>query len=114
MKKHQLRTLLILTVLTLALSSLGMSRVQLAANSAEQDNKSQAKKTERPRPAVDPVAGDANSALQALRCGNERWRNKMKERDWDAERKATATSQKPIVVVIACMDSREPPELIFD
>lgn len=114
MKKHQLRTLLIFTVLTLALSSLGLSRAQLAGKSGEQDNKSQAKKTDGPCPAVEPVVGDANSALQALKCGNQRWRNKMRERDWDAERKATATSQRPIAVVIACMDSREPPELIFD
>jgi len=106
MKRHQLRTFLIFTVLTLALSSLGVSGALRTVNSQD--------KKRNPCPAVEPVVGDANSALQALKCGNERWRNIMKKRDWDAERKATATSQRPIAVVVSCMDSRVPPELIFD
>jgi carbonic anhydrase len=112
MKKNALRSLIIVIVLALAIGSLGVSGALRTANS--QANKSQAKRTEGPCPAVEPVVTDANSALQALKCGNGRWRNKMRERDWESERKATATSQSPIAVVIACMDSREPPELIFD
>src|SRR6185503_20754312 len=106
MKRHQLRTFLIFTVLTLALSSLGVSGALRTVNSQD--------KKRNPCPAVEPVVGDANSALQALKCGNERWQDEMKKRDWDAERKATATSQRPIAVVVSCMDSRVPPELIFD
>jgi len=112
MKKNALRSLIIVITLTLATGSLGVSGALRTVNS--QVNKSQAKGTEGPCTAVEPAVTDANSALQTLKCGNERWRNTMKKRDWDYERKATATSQRPFAVVIACMDSRVPPELIFD
>ncbi|HKP38518.1 MAG TPA: carbonic anhydrase [Pyrinomonadaceae bacterium] len=112
MKHNALRALVVFIALTLALSSLGVSAVPRTVNS--QPDNSQAKRTEDPCPAVEPVVSDANSALQALKCGNERWRNIMRKRDWDSERKATATSQRPMAVVISCMDSRVPPELVFD
>jgi len=38
----------------------------------------------------------------------------MMPRNWPAERKNTANKQHPFAVVLSCMDSRVPPELIFD
>jgi carbonic anhydrase len=38
----------------------------------------------------------------------------MAVRDWADERTKTATCQAPFAIVVACMDSRVPPELIFD
>jgi carbonic anhydrase len=38
----------------------------------------------------------------------------MNDRNWQAEREKTAHSQSPFAVVLTCMDSRVPPELIFD
>ena len=75
MKNNALRSLIIVITLALAIGSLGVSGALRTANS--QANKSQAKRTEGPCPAVEPVVGNANSALQALKCGNERWRNKL-------------------------------------
>ena len=112
MKKNAFRSLVIAIALALALSSLGVPGAPRAINS--QVKKAHVQGTEGPCPAVEPGGADANTALQRLRCGNERWRNSMKIRNWDEERKATATSQRPFAVVIACMDSRVPPELIFD
>src|SRR5258708_37228895 len=43
-----------------------------------------------------------------------RWGETMATRDWEAERAKTANGQQPFAVVLSCMDSRVPPELIFD
>ena len=59
----------------------------------------------------------AEEALQRLRDGNERFVSK------DAENKLTATrthipdmagGQNPFAIILACSDSRVPPEIIFD
>jgi carbonic anhydrase len=47
--------------------------------------------------------------------GNERFvENKQLERDLVAQVKATAKWQYPYAVVLGCMDSRVPPEIVFD
>lgn len=38
----------------------------------------------------------------------------METPNWSRAREATAFCQKPFAVVVTCMDSRVPPELIFD
>ena len=38
----------------------------------------------------------------------------MQTRDWASARTATALCQRPFAAVVTCMDSRLPPELIFD
>lgn len=116
MKKNALRSLIIVIALTLALSSLGASSAQRKANSQVEPTQAQGSEG-----SCRPNDIDANSALTRLKDGNKRWLKIppppppiMKRRNWDDERKATATCQRPHAVVIACMDSRVPPELIFD
>jgi carbonic anhydrase len=54
-------------------------------------------------------------ALSALKDGNERFVNgKMLQRDLMAQVRATASGQYPFAVVLGCIDSRVPPELVFD
>ena len=109
MKKHTLRSLLILITLTLALSFLGTS-------GAQRKTGSQAKKAQ-PQESDCHTNVDADTALNWLRAGNHRWSNPpppMMARNWRNERAQTAKCQRPFAVVIACMDSRVPPELIFD
>ncbi len=54
-------------------------------------------------------------ALQLLKDGNERFTNrKMLNRDLMAQVQATASGQFPFAVVLGCIDSRVPPELVFD
>lgn len=58
----------------------------------------------------------AGEALQELSAGNRRWRT-FRERHPDespAVRQALATSQHPFALVLGCIDSRVPPELVFD
>lgn len=54
-------------------------------------------------------------ALSALKDGNERFVNgKMLQRNLMAQVRATASGQYPFAVVLGCIDSRVPPELVFD
>jgi carbonic anhydrase len=54
-------------------------------------------------------------ALSALKDGNERFVNgKMLQRNLMAQVRATAAGQYPFAVVLGCIDSRVPPELVFD
>jgi carbonic anhydrase len=54
-------------------------------------------------------------ALIRLRTGNERFvLSKMQQRDQIARRRQLAGSQCPFATVVACTDSRVPPEVVFD
>lgn len=54
-------------------------------------------------------------ALDLLKAGNQRYLNKQfLNRDFEAERQATSTGQYPFAVVLSCIDSRVPTEIIFD
>ncbi|MFI5999635.1 carbonic anhydrase [Streptomyces sp. NPDC051366] len=63
-----------------------------------------------PRPAT------PEAALRALSAGNIRWRT-FHERHPDATRtvrQALVGGQHPFAVILGCVDSRVPPELVFD
>jgi carbonic anhydrase len=54
-------------------------------------------------------------AFEYLRAGNERFRTgKQVQRDLGRQMVATAVGQHPIAVVLSCIDSRSPAELLFD
>lgn len=54
-------------------------------------------------------------ALKALQKGNERFvSGKMLQRYLMAQVRETASGQYPFAVVLGCIDSRVPPELVFD
>jgi len=56
-----------------------------------------------------------DQALGALKDGNERFINgKMLQRNLMDQVRATASGQYPFAVVLGCIDSRVPPELVFD
>ena len=109
MKNSALKALLVLIGLTLTLSLLSASGAQRKPHS--QPHPSTA--VEGPCPASEEV--DADGALEKLKAGNIRWQSRMEERNWSEEREETSRcGQHPFAVVLACMDSRVPPELIFD
>ncbi|ODR97585.1 hypothetical protein AUC71_04000 [Methyloceanibacter marginalis] len=67
--------------------------------------------------AAEPAANAISpaEALDQLKQGNARYlAGEFNERDYFAGRAARAQSQAPIVGVLACADSRVPPEIIFD
>ena len=56
-----------------------------------------------------------DTALAMLKEGNERFLvGDMVERDLNAQVAATAGGQYPHSIVLSCIDSRVPPELVFD
>ncbi|WP_244471086.1 carbonic anhydrase family protein [Microvirga massiliensis] len=56
-----------------------------------------------------------DTALQELKVGNERFLSQnMRSCDLLGQVRATAGGQFPFALVIGCMDSRVPPELVFD
>ena len=62
-----------------------------------------------------PNAISPAEALDRLKQGNARYlAGEFNERDYFAGRAARASAQYPIVAVLACADSRVPPEIIFD
>jgi carbonic anhydrase len=55
------------------------------------------------------------AALELLKEGNERFvSGQMLDRDYMAQVAQTAGGQYPFAVVLGCIDSRVPPELVFD
>jgi carbonic anhydrase len=67
--------------------------------------------------AAEPAANAISpaEALDQLKQGNARYlAGEFNERDYFAGRAARAQGQAPIVGVLACADSRVPPEIIFD
>ena len=55
------------------------------------------------------------AALQKLKDGNQRFLEKrMEARDFELQVAATSGGQWPFAAVLGCIDSRVPPELVFD
>ncbi|OEJ97738.1 carbonic anhydrase [Streptomyces thermolilacinus SPC6] len=73
-------------------------------------------------PAVASPAGAAGrpdtprAALRALRHGNRRWatRHQTHPHESNTDRLLAVSGQHPFAVVLGCIDSRVPPELVFD
>ncbi|MFI9169370.1 carbonic anhydrase [Streptomyces lincolnensis] len=64
----------------------------------------------RPRPTT------PEEALRELAAGNRRWRTYREQHpdENSATRKSLTTGQHPFALVLGCVDSRVPPELVFD
>lgn len=67
-------------------------------------------------PSANARPDSARSALDRLTEGNKRWiKGALRHPDQDPQRRqAVAEEQKPYGVVLSCIDSRVPPELVFD
>ena len=80
-----------------------LSLVQLSASMS-------ASLTKEERDAMTPA-----QVIEELKKGNERFRmRKMAPRDYLAEKRASAAGQYPAAVVLGCLDSRVPAEIVFD
>jgi carbonic anhydrase len=53
--------------------------------------------------------------IESMKQGNERFRTgKMASHDYVAQKRATVSGQYPAAVILSCIDSRAPAEIIFD
>lgn len=59
---------------------------------------------------------EVNPAQNRLVQGNQRYvtSTTVCHDDWTAKRAALLTNQRPFAVIVACSDSRVPPEIVFD
>jgi len=65
--------------------------------------------------AASQAALSPDAALALLKAGNQRFLDgDMVERDLEEQVRATAAGQYPHSIVLSCIDSRVPPELVFD
>ncbi|MET9832177.1 carbonic anhydrase [Streptomyces sp. NPDC006385] len=73
-------------------------------------------KSPSPSPAAGPRPDSPWAAFARLMHGNERWVDgKLQHPDRDPERRQfVAEEQDPYGVILSCIDSRVPPELLFD
>jgi carbonic anhydrase len=56
-----------------------------------------------------------DKVIAMMKEGNERFRSgKMKEQDYLAQKRASASGQYPAAIVLGCIDSRAPAEVVFD
>ena len=56
-----------------------------------------------------------DQVLAELMAGNERFvANRLEDKDWQAQVRATAAAQYPKAVILSCLDSRVPVEAVFD
>jgi carbonic anhydrase len=82
---------------------LGLVSVQLAASMSESLTKEQ-------RDSMTP-----SQVIEELKKGNERFRTgKMAPRNYLAEKRSSAAGQYPAAVILGCLDSRVPAEIVFD
>ena len=57
----------------------------------------------------------SDNVIRELKNGNRRFvENKLINTDYKKQIELTKTGQKPYAVILSCMDSRVPPEIIFD
>lgn len=81
----------------------GLWSMQFAASMSESLTKEQ-------RDSMTPL-----QVIDELKKGNERFRTgKMAPRDYLAEKRSSASGQYPAAVILGCVDSRVPAEIIFD
>jgi carbonic anhydrase len=100
---------------TLAIGLVFLALAVSASALAQTSTKTPRKKAPPTQTAESQAALTPDSALEKLKNGNARFVAKnMRSRDWLAKVSATASGQYPFAVILACMDSRAPIEIIFD
>lgn len=102
---------------TFAIGLVSLAFAVSASAVAQTPASTEAKKVPRVQTSESQAALTPASALEKLKKGNARFfetEKNMRNRDWLAKVSATAGGQYPFAVILACMDSRAPIEIIFD
>ena len=100
---------------TFAIGLVSLAFAVSASAIAQTPADTKGKKAPRVQTSESQAALTPASALEKLKTGNARFVKKnMRSRDWLAKVSATAGGQYPFAVILACMDSRAPIEIVFD
>ena len=101
--------------MTFAIGFVSLALAVSASALAQTSTETTGKKAPAVQTAESQAAMTPASALEKLKKGNARFVEKNKRsRDWLAKVSATAGGQYQFAVILACMDSRAPIEIIFD
>ncbi|HEY9131601.1 MAG TPA: carbonic anhydrase family protein [Dyella sp.] len=101
---HRRRTLLKAALGAAALGSVGFAGLGISGPAYAQAL------TEAERDRLTP-----DGIIEMLKAGNERFRTgKMQQHDYLAQKRATIGSQYPAAMILSCIDSRAPAEIIMD
>ena len=112
MNKTLVRTALIGSTLVTAffLASVGLSSDKADTKLAQATTATPRQRTQEAQAKMSP-----QEAIDKLRAGNARFvAGKTRARDLQAEVRSTAGGQYPFAVILSCLDSRQPVELLFD
>jgi carbonic anhydrase len=91
-------------------TTVGACTVLSASRAAAQINLSSNALTKDERDRMTPA-----QVLEAMKSGNERFRTgKTSPRDYRDQQRTSAAGQYPAAVILGCIDSRAPAELVFD
>jgi carbonic anhydrase len=100
---------------------LGLAGLAFLAACAPPDSPETTAETPAPEPVRDVLTQAEQQALTPdevlvqLKEGNRRFvENRLTPRDYKAQAAATADGQYPKAVILSCLDSRVPPEIVFD
>ena len=100
---------------TFAMGLVALALAVSASALAQTRTRATGKKAPAVQTAESQAALTPTSALEKLKSGNARFIEKnTRTRDWMAKVPATASGQHPFAAILACMDSRNPIEVIFD
>ncbi|WP_328836611.1 carbonic anhydrase [Streptomyces europaeiscabiei] len=88
----------------------------LAVGAFPADAEPVSRSTPKPSAATRTRPSTADEALKELSQGNRRWRTLQQWHpdEGAAVRKVLTTGQHPFALILGCIDSRVPPELVFD
>ena len=96
------------------LAAFSLSLLAASCNNKENDADTE-KKEETHAPAKPVEINSPDEALAELKNGNERFlADKMVHTNYKAQIEHTKDDQHPHTVILSCLDSRIPPEIIFD
>ncbi len=106
------RSIVLLTGLTACVLAIGCAQQPTAENTTTET---------KPEPVREVLTAEDQSALTPeavladLKAGNERFvAGELTPRDYNAQAQATASGQYPKAIILGCVDSRVPAEIIFD
>jgi len=110
---HRSRRRFLSGTLTGALGGVGALAISACSSSATHGASAPTAASTEP---LQPLAANADQALQLLNDGNQRFvDNNAQHTDDSVQRRiAVRTAQKPFATILSCVDSRVPVELIFD
>ena len=104
-----LKSFLLLVILSFLLTSCGQKKTETDTSHSTETKDTKGKKHEH------PVINTPDDALAELKKGNKRFiEEKLENTDYKEQVQSVKDGQHPHSAILSCLDSRVPPEIVFD